>query len=129
MNKMSWEEYYENCGGWSESTQISYMSRLENFGPHDEVCDLACSFSDEKATNKMIRKALEYGVKFDADDLYEIHACVDTKLFNMALKTLTNYFNSEQLEAFVGAVDVEILECIFRKNCASVPVERSAVPL
>lgn len=116
MNKMSWDEYYERCGGWSESTQIANISKLDNFGSHDEVCDLACSFCDEKGTSRMIRKALKFGVKFDADDLYEIHSWVDNKLFNEALKTLTNYFDNEQLEEFMDDIDDSVLDELILKS-------------
>lgn len=101
MNKLSWKEYYENFGMWSESDQIDYLYRIEEFGPHDEVSMLASGFDEEKYRNKIIEKALECGVKFNADDLYLLFSCIDKELFIEALKTLTDTFTSEQIKEFM----------------------------
>ena len=59
---MTWAEYYDKFYDWSESTQISRLSSVRDFGPACEVCEIAEEFCDEKIASRLIRKALAAGV-------------------------------------------------------------------
>ena len=47
---------------WAESTQISRLSSLTDFGPSDEIVEVVQNFYDEKVATRLVRKALDYGV-------------------------------------------------------------------
>ena len=77
---MTWETYYEKFYDWSESTAASYLSRLADFGPSAEVCEIAQMFSEEAAANRLIRKALAAGVRFTAEEIGELDGVVPESL-------------------------------------------------
>ena len=66
---MTWAEYYDKFYDWSESTQISRLSSVRDFGPACEVCEIAEEFCDEKIASRLIRKALAAGVEFSSDEV------------------------------------------------------------
>ena len=47
---MLWEEYYDKLGDWATSTAVSRISKLESFGPPNEIIDAinTIGFEDEK---------------------------------------------------------------------------------
>ena len=54
---MTWDEYYMNFYEWAESTQISRLSSLTDFGPSDEIVEVVQNFYDEKVATRLVRKA------------------------------------------------------------------------
>ena len=78
---MTWAEYYDKFYDWSESTQISRLSSVKDFGPANEVCEIAEAFCDEKIASRLIRKALAAGVKFSSDDVSSLEGVVTDDLF------------------------------------------------
>ena len=69
MKKLSWEEYVEKFDSWAESTQCSYVSRLESFGSHEEVAEIALCLN-EAASSKLINMAIDAGIRFDEEDIF-----------------------------------------------------------
>ena len=78
---MTWAEYYDKFYEWSESTQISRLSSVKDFGPANEVCEIAETFCDEKIASRLIRKALATGVKFSSEDITNLEGVVTDDLF------------------------------------------------
>ena len=78
---MTWAEYYDKFYDWSESTQISRLSSVRDFGPACEVCEIAEEFCDEKIASRLIRKALAAGVEFSSDDVSNLEGVVTDELF------------------------------------------------
>ena len=85
---MTWAEYYDKFYDWSESTQISRLSSVTNFGPADEICEIAAAFSDETIANRLIRKAIAAGVPFSCDHVSDLEGIVADELFLELTKTL-----------------------------------------
>ena len=81
MGSINWAEYYDKFYDWSESTQISRLSSVRDFGPACEVCEIAEEFCDEKIASRLIRKALAAGVKFSSDDISNLEGVVTDELF------------------------------------------------
>ncbi len=90
---MTWETFYDRFWDWSESTQINRVSSLREFGPSDEVCEVAEAFSDKKVASRFIRKAIAAGVTFNADDIYNLEGVVEDKLHEEMLRKLTGNMN------------------------------------
>lgn len=78
---MTWAEYYDKFYDWSESTQISRLSSVKDFGSASEVCEIAEAFCDEKIASRLIRKALAAGVKFSSEDVTNLEGAVTDDLF------------------------------------------------
>lgn len=78
---MTWAEYYEKFYEWSESTQISRLSSVKDFGPASEVCEIAENFCDEKIASRLVRKALAAGVQFSSDDVSGLEGIITDELF------------------------------------------------
>ena len=66
---MTWETFYDRFYDWADSTQISNISKLTDFGPSAEVCEIATSFVDEKAATRLVKKALAAGVRFTSTEV------------------------------------------------------------
>ena len=60
MRQTTWDDYYAGFYDWSPSTQKSYAYRLTDYGPADEVWEVAqeLAFQDEAFTAKFLEKAL-----------------------------------------------------------------------
>jgi len=78
---MTWAEYYDKFYDWSESTQISRLSSVKDFGPASEVCEIAEAFCDEKIASRLIRKALAAGVKFSSEEVSNLEGVITDELF------------------------------------------------
>ena len=64
---MLWEEYYDKLGDWATSTAVSRISKLESFGPPNEIIDAinTIGFEDEKGATRLLKKAITAGMEFD----------------------------------------------------------------
>lgn len=106
---MDWETYYDRFYDWAESTQISRISSLTSFGASSEVAEIATALIDERAASRLIRKAVDYGVQFTPDEIYDLSSCCDTTSMNALLDASKCRFTQEQLEDLWGAVDDDVL--------------------
>ena len=78
---MTWDEYYNGFYEWAESTQISRISSLTDFGTSDEVCEIAQNLYDEKIATRLIKKALDFGVKFSVEEILELLNWVSKEIY------------------------------------------------
>ena len=64
---MLWEEYYDKLGDWATSTAVSRISKLESFGPPNEIIAAinTIGFEDEKGATRLLKKAITAGMEFD----------------------------------------------------------------
>ena len=71
---MTWQEYYDKFYDWADSTQIRKLSSITDFSGADpeEVMDAALAFADEVPATRLLRKALDGGVRFSADQVLEL---------------------------------------------------------
>ena len=79
MKQMTWEDYYDGFYDWAPSTQKSYTYRLSDFGPADEVWEIAqeLSFNDNAFAAKFLEKASAAGVRFTPDQVLEMVGTVE----------------------------------------------------
>ena len=95
---MDWNTYYERFFDWANSTQISRISQLTSFGPSDEVTEVAQELMDRTAASRLIRKALDAGVVFTAENICELMDCCDKALMNRLVAAADCRFTQDQLE-------------------------------
>ena len=112
---MTWDEYYEGFRGWAESTQISRLSTLTDFGSSDEVCEIAINFYDEKIATRLIRKALDYGVKFTTDEIIELRNSVSEEIYTELVQANSNPYTHEKLDELYGFVDDKTIGKLAKK--------------
>ncbi len=65
---MKWSAYYEKFYEWAESTQLSRISALDDFGPMEELIEIAEELGDKGAA-RLIARAKKQGVVFGAKDV------------------------------------------------------------
>ena len=100
MKQMTWEEYYDRFYDWSPSTQKSYTYRLTDYGPADEVWEVAqeLAFQDEAFAAKFLEKALAAGVRFSPDQVLEMVGTVEESILGKIAEQTDVPFDREQLE-------------------------------
>lgn len=60
MKQMTWDDYYGGFYNWAPSTQKNYAYRLSDYGPADEVWEVAqeLAFQDNALATKFLEKAM-----------------------------------------------------------------------
>ena len=93
---MDWQIFYERFFDWASSTQIQRVRQLTSFGPSDQVTEVAQELMDEKSASRFIRKALEVGVSFMAENIEDLWSVCDKKTINAILEKSREHFTQEQ---------------------------------
>lgn len=122
---MQWEEYYDKLSDWAAATAVSKMSRLESFGPPDEIIDAinTIAFDDEQGATRLLKKATAAGVKFTGDQLSELFLICDETALHNAIRFSSDRFGTEDLAALYGFCDEEELIRIAEKQNIPLPEE------
>ena len=120
---MTWDEYYMNFYEWAESTQISRISSLTDFGPSDEIVEVVQNFYDEKVATRLVRKALDYGVKFTTDEIIELRSWVSEEIYPVLVQANSDPYTYEKLDELYGFVDDKIIEKLAKKHKVRSPMD------
>ncbi len=125
MDYMTWEEYYEKMWEWKPSTMVKHMSQLSSFGPSEEVMEaiIEISFGDQKGATRMLKKALDAGVKFNGDQLSNMSGNCDAGELERALRISADQFTTQDIDDLYGAYEDALLIEIALKHNISVPEE------
>ena len=120
---MLWEEYYTKLGDWATSTAVSRMSKLESFGPPDEIIDAinTIGFDDKQGATGLLKKAIHAGIIFTGDQLSELFLICDEEVINHAIQISSHHFTTDDLDALYGFSDEEILIDIANKENIQIP--------
>lgn len=107
MKQTTWDDYYAGFYDWSPSTQKSYAYRLTDYGPADEVWEVAqeLAFQDEAFTAKFLEKALAAGVRFTPNQMLEMVGTVEESLLSKIAERTDVPFDREQLEEIYLMID------------------------
>ena len=108
---------------WAESTQISRISSLTDFGPSDEIVEVVQNFYDEKVATRLVRKALDYGVKFTTDEIIELRSWVSDEIYPVLVQANSDPYTYEKLDELYGFVDDKIIEKLAKKNKVRSPMD------
>ena len=113
---MDWQTFYERFFDWASSTQVHRVRQLTSFGPSDQVAEVAQELMDEKSASRFIRKALEAGVSFTAENIEDLCCSCDKETINAMLEKSREHFTQEQLEDFWGMADDDVINRVAKKN-------------
>ena len=118
MKKLSWEEYVAHFDEQSERTRNSYISRLESFGPHQDVAWITSNIYNESAASKLINMAIDAGVRFDKEDIYLLEFSVNADALKRMKDTEDNreLRKREKKNAFWTCVAQEEFEVDFMND-------------
>ena len=118
MKQMTWEDYYDGFYDWAPSTQKSYTYRLSDFGPADEVWEIAqeLSFNDNAFAAKFLEKASAAGVRFTPDQVLEMVGTVEKSVLSRIAEQTDVPFNREQLEDIYMMIDDASFQRISRRS-------------
>ena len=126
---MKWEDYYNRFWDWAESTQISRISTLTDFTSSAEVAEIANEFFDEKNSTRLVKRAMQNGIRFTPAEIIELGGCVAEDVFNEAIRSRRGQFTAEQYEELEGlCFDEDLLEAVakaggIRREIDDLPIE------
>ena len=125
MKQLTWEDYYEGFYDWSPSTQKSYTYRLTDYGPADEVWEVAqeLAFQDEAFAVRFLEKALAAGVRFSPDQVLEMVGTVEESVLGKIAEQTDVPFDREQLEEIYMLIDDDSFQKISRRAKVDVFVD------
>ena len=117
MKQMTWEEYYDGFYDWSPSTQKSYSYRLTDYGPADEVWEVAqeLAFQDEAFATKFLEKALAAGVRFSPEQVLEMAGTVEESVLGKIAEQTDVPFDREQMEEIYMMIGDDSFQRISRR--------------
>ena len=100
MKQMTWDDYYGGFYDWLSSTQKNYTYRLSDYGPADEVWEVAqeLAFQDAAFAAKFLEKALAAGVRFAPEQVLEMVGTVEESVLSKIAEQTAVPFDREQLE-------------------------------
>ena len=126
MTTLTWQEYVSYFDEWSESMRESYVSRLSDFGNHEDVAWYASSIYNKSAASKLINMALDAGVRFDDEDINWIEFSINETTMQRVKSTRDNSAlnrkrRKEKKDAFwTGVAETEFIDTfiddIFKKK-------------
>ena len=120
---MQWEEYYEKVFEWAASTSVSRMSKLESFGPPEQIVEVIeeIGFDDEKGATRLLKKAVAAGIRFTAEQLMDLYTPCEETAVNDAVRFCADRFTTEDLDTLYCFCDEEVLLEIARTHGIKLP--------
>lgn len=118
MKHFTWNEYYEKFYSWSLSTQKNYACGLTDYGPAEEVAEVAqeLAWDDEPFAAKFVEKAMAAGVRFTPDQIAELAGFTGEALAGRLAETASRRFSREELEEIYGLVDDNVFDRLCQKS-------------
>ncbi|MBQ8201532.1 MAG: hypothetical protein IJZ74_07175 [Clostridia bacterium] len=114
---MKWNDYYERFWDWAESTQISRISTLTDFTSSAEVAEIANAFFDEKNAARLVKRAMQNGIRFTPAEIIELSGCLTEEVFNKVICSRRGQFTAEQYEELEGlCFNEELLENVAKAD-------------
>ncbi|MDD6051594.1 MAG: hypothetical protein PUC00_10085 [Clostridiales bacterium] len=114
---MKWADYYARFWDWAESTQISRISTLTDFISSAEVAEIANEFYDEENSSRLVKRAMQNGVRFTPAEIIELGGCVAEDVFNEAIRNRRGRFTAEQFEELeCFCFDEDLLDTVAKED-------------
>lgn len=71
-NQMTWEDFFDAYYDWPEVVLTRRVKLLNDFGPHDEVCQAIIDMPNEQLAGLLYRKAVLAGIRFETTELEDM---------------------------------------------------------
>ena len=107
MKEIHWTEFYREFYNYSEKTQKSRAEKLLDFGEDGEVMEVAEVFleTDEAFAAEFVKRAVEAGVRFCIDSIWELASFADEETVGHAALQTNDDFTREELEELCTSID------------------------
>ena len=118
---MHWDDFYSRYDGWSQNTIISKIYALKDFGPPEEIIEVADAVLNLAAACRLVRKAVSFGVIFKPDHMLELDGVVDRETITFAIiKAQANgtIFSVQDILDLDGILDSEQLSEVLGRSIA-----------
>ncbi len=122
---MHWDDYYNGFYDWAESTQISYISKIESFDNalSSEISEVVQEIFDKKVASRLIRKAVGGGIRFTAEEILDAIELIDSDATSQMLATAKGKFSQDDIDFLYGMIDDDILRKLANKHNIPFPDE------
>lgn len=122
---VTWDKFYDRFYDWSHDYAIARSRSITNFGDEDEVIEVTQELFgvDEQEASLFVKRALDFGVQFHADNLIEVSGLCNEETTRQAVLLSSSLMNEECLEELYGIVDDEILLVAAKNNNWELPEE------
>ena len=122
---MQWDEYYEKIDEWANSTAVNRLSKLESFGPSEEVTYVIneLAFENEKAATRLLKMATNAGVKFSGEQLVEMCLVCEESELERAIRYSCDIFKDEDIDVLYGCFDDELVAEVAKRAGLKLPAD------
>ena len=125
---MTWSDYYNRFYDWSESTQVSRISSINDFSgaSAEEIVEVCYDLCDELSASRLVRRAIKHGVRFNASEVCELADCVRQDVLVEAVNTVEGAFTWEELDELSYSLPAEVYRKL--EDATDPPVEEDVLP-
>jgi len=85
---MTWQIFYDHYYNWEKAELQKKALAQRQFGPPEEIAEVAYDLHDKGIATQFIRNAIAAGIKFGADDVQELDGTVSQSMYEELLGTL-----------------------------------------
>lgn len=108
--KLTWQQFYDCIYNWPENLQLKNSLAQKEFGPSEEVCEIAVALFDEDTATKFINNAFASGVRFNAEEIIELADYIASdSILNIveSQKTQLTEKQLDELSCFLNDDDIQ----------------------
>ncbi len=116
---ISWQRFYDGYCEWTSGYAIARSRAISDFGDEDEVIEVVNDLfaTDQYEASAFIQRALDYGVRFNTDNLVELSSLCNEEVIKQAVFLSCLSITEDDLEELYGNVDDKvIIEVAQRQN-------------
>ena len=95
---MSWELFYDHFYDWKMSTRRSNAVAQKQFGPAQEVVDVAIELLDEGSATQFLSNAHAAGVRFSAEEILQLDGSVSGSIIAKLAMSASDTLSPEDLD-------------------------------
>lgn len=114
---ISWSRFFESYEGWNPEYARARLKAVENFGSSDEVLEVmeVLYRNDRYGASALAVRAMNAGVCFQFDDIYDLVALCNKDTVDRAVYLLRHILTEESLEELYGNVSDDLIIQIARE--------------
>ena len=120
---ISWNRFYEAFYEWSKDYAVKRSQSLTDYGDEEEVIEVVNELyvNNIDDASAFISRALDYGVRFNADNLIELPLLCDRETVKKAVLSSSISFDQNDLEVLYGYIEDEIIGIAAKKYNLKLP--------
>ena len=113
---MSWELFYDHFYDWNISTRRSNAIAQKQFGPAQEVVDVAIELLDEGSATQFLSNAHAAGVRFSAEEILQLDGSVSGSIITKLAMSASDTLSPEDLDDIAYLMSDAEVEKVAQKH-------------